>query len=68
MGARRAVPTRRGDRPRRRGRSGAARDDYTQLRLDGSKWESLSKAYFVHFQTWAKAAVRYPSYYLYQHC
>ena len=35
---------------------------------DDSEWQSLSKTYLVHFQTWAKAIARFPSYHLHQPC
>jgi hypothetical protein len=35
---------------------------------DDSEWRSLSKTYLVHFQTWAKAIARFPSYHLHQPC
>ena len=35
---------------------------------DDSEWRSLSKTYLVHFQTWAQAIRRFPSYHLHQPC
>ncbi|HEX3331231.1 MAG TPA: hypothetical protein VHS27_14995 [Gaiellales bacterium] len=35
---------------------------------DDSDWQSLTKIYLVHFQTWAQAIARFPGYHLHQPC
>lgn len=35
---------------------------------DDAEWQSLSKTYLVHFQTWAQATARFPGYHLHQPC